>query len=84
MKFKLRFQRRFSVFITIFACASSILMLVKRFGFPEEEVGQILGICFGFLVVIILLAAPIAFFSRWFADRSERLDVEAQQDKGEQ
>ncbi len=72
MKFKIRFQRRYSVFITIIACASSILMLVKRFGFPEEDVVQIVWICVGFLVAIICVAAPVAFISRWLSDRSEK------------
>lgn len=47
-------------------------MLVKRFGFPEEDVIQIVWICVGFLAAIICVAAPVAFFSRWLADRSNK------------
>lgn len=47
-------------------------MLVKRFGFPEEDVVQIVWICAGFLFAIICIAAPVAFVSRWLADRSEQ------------
>ncbi len=72
MKFKVRFQRRYSVMITIIACASSILMMVKRFGFPEEQVVQIIWVSLGFLLAIILIAAPIAFLGRWIAERGEK------------
>ncbi|MFL0799276.1 MAG: hypothetical protein K6L80_02395 [Agarilytica sp.] len=72
MKFKVRFQRRYSVMITIIACASSILMMVKRFGFPEEQVVQIIWVSLGFLVAIILVAAPIAFLGRWIAERADK------------
>lgn len=83
MKFKVRFQKRSSVIITILACASSILMLVKRFGFPEEQVVQIVWISFGFLIVIMLFAAVIALFFRWLAIRQERNAEKELSERGE-
>ena len=71
MKFKIHFQRRYSVLITIIACASSILMLVKRFGFPEERLLQILWVSLGLLLTIILVAAPVALLMRWLASRHD-------------
>ncbi len=71
MKFKIHFQRRYSVLITIIACASSILMLVKRFGFPEERLLQILWVSLGLLLAIILVAAPVALLMRWLASRHD-------------
>ncbi len=71
MKFKLHFQRRYSVLITIIACAASILMLVKRFGFPEDQLVQILWLSLGFLLLIIVVAAPVALLMRWLASRGD-------------
>ncbi len=83
MKFKVHFQRRLSVIITIFACASSILMMVKRFGFPEEEVINSIWISAGFLVVIIFIAVIIAFVIRLISDKREKELAEEFSEGGE-
>ena len=72
MKFKVRFNRRYSVFITLFACAASIWMLVRMFDFPLDMLVRIALICVVSMLIIVLLAAPIAFIGRWFADRRKR------------
>ncbi|MFL0809301.1 MAG: hypothetical protein K6L76_02685 [Agarilytica sp.] len=70
MKVKFRFQKRSSVAITTIACASSILMLVKRFGYPEDELIKTIWISLGFLVTIIFIAAALALLIRYFANKN--------------
>lgn len=77
MKVKFRFQKRSSVVITTLACASSILMLVKRFGYPEEELVKTIWISAGFLLLIILLAGVVALGIRYLHRRQvEDFDAE--------
>ena len=72
MKFKIRFQRRFSVMITIIACASAIYMMVKNFGFPQERVLEIAVTSVILLGAILVIALPVALVIRWVNNRRER------------
>lgn len=72
MKFKIRFQRRFSVMITIIACASAIYMMMKNFGYPQERVVEIAITSFILLGAILAIALPVALLLRWLSNRRER------------
>lgn len=72
MKFKLHFQRRFSVMITIITCASAIYMMVKNFGYPQERVLEIAVTSVILLAVILVIALPVALLIRWVNNRRGR------------
>lgn len=69
MKIKIRFNKRHGLITTLLACAFSIWMMVRSFGFPADQVMKIAWICLLFLAAIIIISAPIALVSRWLADR---------------
>ena len=71
MKFKIRFQRRYSVFITLMACAASVVMMMRNFGLPEETVIKYAWICLFLLAAILVVAAPLALIMRWLSNRRE-------------
>ncbi len=74
MKVKFKFNRRYSMVITLLACASSLWLIMTRFHFPAEEVLNIAFICLVLVVPLILFAAIVAFVSRKIADRRMSFD----------
>ena len=72
LKIKIRFNRRYSTFITLLACAFSLSMMVRTFGFPVEELTKIGVISLISLVSIVLIAAPLALLLRYIANKHEQ------------
>lgn len=71
LKLRFKVNKKFNLLITILACASSIGMMVVRFDYPVEKVFTVLWISMGLLVLLIVLAAPVALLLRWFNSRSD-------------
>jgi Flp pilus assembly protein TadB len=69
MKIKLRFGRRYSVFITIAACAAAVVMMVKNFGLEPQAVLEFALIIVILLLALVVVAAPLAFALRWLVNR---------------
>ncbi len=61
MKFKVRFNRRHNMYITLFACAVGLILLVTRFGLTLEQLGTYALITLGMLLVLVGIAALLGF-----------------------
>ena len=71
VKVKFKMRKGSGMYISIIAGIAFILMAVTRFGFPVEKIIEFLWICFVMLVVLILLAAPVALLIRWWSNRHD-------------
>ena len=68
---KVKFNRRYSLYITIVACAVSVWLMVGSFGFPVSEVIKFAWICLLLLAALIVVAALLAYISRKFFDMNK-------------
>jgi dolichyl-phosphate-mannose--protein O-mannosyl transferase len=68
VKIKIQYNRRYSMVITMLACASSVWMMINTFGFPVENVIKFVWICLVLLVALMLVAVPLAFVMRKLSD----------------
>jgi len=75
LNIRFKVNKRFNVFVTVFACAAAIWMMVVRFDYPIEKVFEILWVSVVFLVGLILLAVPFAFILRVWNARHDQSSV---------
>lgn len=70
MKFRLRFKKRNSVLISVFASATFVWLAITRLGLPKEKVVVWLITLVVLLVILIALAAVVALLLRWLLNRN--------------
>lgn len=71
MKFRIRFNRRHNIYITLFACAACLWMMVARFGLSVDRLISIALISLFFLIAIGGLAAIVGFILRYIQDKKD-------------
>lgn len=69
MKVKFKYNRRYSMIITLSACAVSLWLMINNFHFPAEEVLRIAAVCFALIVPLLLIAAVIGYVLRKISDK---------------
>ncbi|VUD48041.1 hypothetical protein TDB9533_01150 [Thalassocella blandensis] len=70
LKVKFKYNRRYSMIITLSACAASLWLMINNFHFPAEEVLRIAAVCFVLIVPLLVIAAAIGFVMRKMSDRN--------------
>ena len=71
MKLKFKVNKRVNLYITLFACAVSIWLMVQRFGLTWEEVWHFLMITLVIIGAIILITLPFSLLVRWLNSRND-------------
>ena len=71
MKVKFKMRKGTSIYVSLLAGIAFIWLAVTRLDFPVEKIIEFLWICFLMLVVLILLAAPVALLIRWWSNRHD-------------
>ena len=71
MKVKFKTRKGSGIFVSIIAGIAFIFMAVTRFDFPVEKIMEFLWICIVMIIVLVLLAAPVALFIRWWSNRHD-------------
>jgi len=72
LKINFKVNKRYNFFVTLFACAAALWMMVTRFNYPVEKLLTIFWICLAALVLILVITAPLALLLRWLAVRRDR------------
>lgn len=84
MKFRLRFKKRNSVLISVFACAAFVWLSITRLGLPKEKALAWLITLVVLLLILIVFAAAAALVIRWLLRDKENGHRENGHSKGNQ
>ncbi len=71
MKVKFKVRKGTGTYVSFIAGIAFIIMAVTRFDFPIEKIFEFLWICILMLVILVLLAAPVALLIRWWSNRNK-------------
>lgn len=70
MKFKFKMRKGSGIYVSVLAGVAFIFLAVTRLDLPVEKILEFLWICLLMVVVLVLLAAPVALAIRWWSNRN--------------